>query len=212
MLCRATAAVLLVSVAFASTAGPNSPGGAAASGSGNSWTTPSNAFTSNGLFASVFVNPGGTSNQLQITNFGFSIPAGSTISGILVETQNQSTTPSQLSALVQMLKGGAAAGVAKSLGQPGAYPSPEAFVSLGDSADLWGGTWTPGDINNAGFGVEQEAFEVTGLAGATANVDFVRITVTFTPPAPPPGAGGRRIIQTQTRGGALSRRTERSAS
>jgi hypothetical protein len=203
------AAIFLLSVAFANTAGPNSPGGATASGTGNSWTSPTNVFTSNGVFASVFVSAAGTSNQLQVTNFGFAIPTGSTINGIMIETQNQSPNPSQLGILVQLLKGGAAAGVSKSLGQPNAYPNTEAFVTFGNSTDLWSGTWAPADINNAGFGVQQQALEVTGLAGATANVDFVRITITYTPPALPPGSGKHRTIETQTRSGAIGHQIAR---
>jgi len=142
---------------------------------------------------------------LQVTNFGFSIPAGSTINGIQVDTENQSATSTQVSMLMQILKGGAAAGTTKSSAAPSPYPGTEAFVTFGSNSDLWGTTWAPSDINSTGFGVQQQAFEITGLSGASARVDFVRITVSYTPPAPPPG-GRHRTIHTQVRSGALARK------
>jgi hypothetical protein len=194
-------------LAFASTAGPNlaGTGGTAGTCDGFStfcWTSPGSVTASDGVFASAFLGAGTTSNQLQATNFGFSIPAGSTINGIQVDTQNQSPNAGQLSLLIQALKAGAAAGTAKSGGVPNSYPSTEAFVTFGNNADLWNTTWTPADINSTGFGVQQQALEITGLAGATANVDSVRITITYTPPAAPAGRG-HRIIQTQTRSGRV---------
>lgn len=196
--------LMAIALAFASTAGPNPAGTGSTSGTCNGistfcWSAPGNITGNDGVFASVAVGPGGTSNQLQATNFGFAIAAGSTINGIQVDTENQSGNPAQLGLLLQMLKAGAAAGVAKSLGQNSSYPNVEAFVTLGGNSDLWGTTWTPGDINGTGFGIQQQALELTGLASATANVDFIRITITFTPPAPPPSNGRHRVIQTQIR-------------
>lgn len=106
--CRGTAVLVLVACAVANTTGPNAPASAAVSGTGTAWSSPASALTSDGVFASVFVSPGGTSNQLQVTNFGFAIPAGATINGIQVDTQNQSPNAGQLSILIQALKSGAA--------------------------------------------------------------------------------------------------------
>ena len=203
--------VACVALAFASTAGPNAAGTGGTAGTCNGftvacWTSPGNLTANDGVFASASVGPGATSNQLQATNFGFTIPTGSTINGIQVDTENLATFNSgALSLLIQMLKAGAAAGVAKSVGSPTAYPGTEAFVTVGNSTDLWNTTWTPADINSTGFGVQQQALEITGLGSGVANVDFVRITVTYTPPAAPSTGGAHRIIQTQTRSGRMQR-------
>ncbi|HZI56249.1 MAG TPA: hypothetical protein VFF39_05715 [Verrucomicrobiae bacterium] len=52
-------------------------------------------------------------------------------------------------------------------------------------------------------GTQADADDGVGL-GATAGVDFIRITITYTSPAAPPGAGGHRIIQTQSRTGHVT--------
>ena len=54
------------------------------------WTTPSNAAISDGVFtAAAVLCSTAASNYLKATNFGFSIPVGSTINGILVEIQKK---------------------------------------------------------------------------------------------------------------------------
>ncbi len=63
----------------------------------------------------------------------------------------------------------------------------DATVTYGGSSDLWGETWTPADINAAGFGA---AIAVTdGLD--TAGVDHITAKVYFTLCAATPAAGCR---------------------
>lgn len=66
--------------------GPNGCGTGAASGAGTAWSNPTRITVNDGSFADSSLAAGGNSNQLQATNFGFSIPAGSTINGVLVES------------------------------------------------------------------------------------------------------------------------------
>jgi hypothetical protein len=54
--------------------------------------------------------------------------------------------------------------------------------SYGNATDLWGSTWTPADINNAGFGAVLSVFNTRSLGAATATVNFMQITVTYTIP------------------------------
>jgi hypothetical protein len=54
--------------------------------------------------------------------------------------------------------------------------------AYGNSTDLWGTTWTPADINNTGFGAVLSVFNTRSFGAATATVDFMRITVTYTLP------------------------------
>ncbi|HET9285418.1 MAG TPA: hypothetical protein VFR24_25995 [Candidatus Angelobacter sp.] len=200
---RVIALFTLVSMAMANTVGPNGPASAAASGSGATWSNPTNALANDGVFATALIPSNLSSNQLQVTNFGFSIPAGSTINGIQVDTENQSASSTLMSIQIQILQGGAAAGTAKSGNPPNAYPAVKAFVTFGNGTDLWGTTWAPSDINSTGFGVQQQAFNASTSFGS-ANVDFVRITVFYTLPAPT-GGGKHRTIQTQVRSGAPTR-------
>jgi large repetitive protein len=169
--------------------GPNFPtaatGNTNAIGGGSvAWVGPTNIEASGGGSANN-TGPGAAyvTDDLIGTGFGFSIPAGATINGILLEV-NYAATQSISGANehnVRLLKAGSAAGSDKSTGT--ALPSTlTGFViaSYGGSADLWGTTWTPSDINNANFGA---ATNYSGFADTT-EVDFFRITVFFTPPPP----------------------------
>src|SRR5687767_8406775 len=68
------------SVVFAATSGPNYPG--AASGSG--WGTPANIGADDTSYATYTIASSGTSTPINASNYGFSIPSGSTIDGITV--------------------------------------------------------------------------------------------------------------------------------
>ncbi|MFI5104975.1 MAG: hypothetical protein ACHP79_08640, partial [Terriglobales bacterium] len=157
------------------------------------------------VFASVVLGAGGTSNELQGTNFGFAIPGGSTVNGITVEIFKKAISgignPTDID--VTILKAGVATGT--NLGHLGAgngWLTAGGIDTYGGSSTLWGTTWTPADINASNFGVQISCNDWVGL-GATAGVDFIRITITYTPPAAPPAGGPHRIIQTQTRSGRV---------
>lgn len=73
----------------ADTQGANSPSAAANDNSigGTAWANPSNATTSNNGYATVSLSNGGTSQYIKTTGFGFSIPTGATINGIVAEVE-----------------------------------------------------------------------------------------------------------------------------
>jgi hypothetical protein len=201
--------VVVVSLAFAATSGPNFAGTSGTSGTCNGtttfcWSNPGNITANDGVKAQVGLGASGASNELQGTNFGFAIPTGSTINGITVEIWKQALTgpgnPTDVD--VTILKGGVATGT--NLGHTGAgngWLSAGAIDTYGGVSNLWGTTWAPADINSTSFGVRISCVEWTGGATTTAAVDFIRITITYTPPAPPPAGGKHRVIQTQTRRG-----------
>jgi len=199
----------MVVLVFANTAGPNLAGTGGTSGTCNGstvfcWTSPGNVTTNDGVFAQVALGSSAPSNELQGTNFGFAIPAGSTINGITVEIFKKAISGfgSPTDADVTILKAGVATGT--NLGHLGAannWLSAGGIDTYGGSSTLWGATWTPADINAANFGVQISCTEWTGGGSATAGVDFIRITITYTPPAPPPTGGKHRVIETQVRDG-----------
>lgn len=201
----------IVTLAFGATAGPNLAGTGGTSGGCNGsttfcWASPGNITANDGLSARVDLGVSGSSNELQGTNFAFAIPAGSTINGITVEIKKQAITgvgnPTDVD--VTILKTGVATGT--NLGHTGAgngWLTAGAIDTYGGTASLWGTTWAPADINATNFGVQISCVEWTGGGASSAGVDFIRITITYTPPAPPPAGGGHRIMQTQTREGTV---------
>jgi protocatechuate 3,4-dioxygenase beta subunit len=112
--------------------------------------------------------------EIAFTNFGFSIPTGSTINSITVETDAGRSTNPQFKA--QLLKAGVLTG--SSINYNVANPadcSGTTFVTV-PSTTLWGTTWTASDINNAGFGVS-----ITTLGSGTKYIDRVKITIDYAP-------------------------------
>ena len=65
------------------------------------------------------------------------------------------------------------------------WPTEMTAAAYGGAADLWGTTWTPAEINAAGFGLSLSALNTHPAQNRTATVDYMQITVTYTPAATP---------------------------
>lgn len=163
------------------TTGPNLAGtGADDSAVGTiAWSSPGNLTAEDGSEAAASVTAGATTHYLKATNFGFSIPSGDTIDGILVEVKNRAQTASRISDVtVSIVKGGSVVGDNKAFGTT--WPTALTWRSYGGAADLWGTTWTDSDINASNFGVVISCTNSSGTVGA--RVDAIRITITHSTP------------------------------
>jgi hypothetical protein len=122
-----------------------------------------------------------TSHRLRASNYGFSIPTGATITGILVEVYDNTTVDGAgdgcYDASVQLLIAGSETGTDKATFT---YQTPVGWKSYGSSSDLWGLTPTVAQINASGFGVSVKYGNASALATETISVDSVRITITYT--------------------------------
>ena len=163
--------------------GPLNPT-AASGGTGWSGVTGIEANTSSALSPGITAGSAGTTNNIQGTTFGFSIPAGQIIKGISVtisaEYNNGAGDNANL-ANIQLLKAGSAAGSSKT----GATVTTSlADYTSGSNSDLWGTTWSVSDINASGFGVQFGFFinNADGSGTAKAQTRNVRITVTYQSP------------------------------
>jgi len=165
------------SVVFAATSGPNYPGTA----SGSGWGTPANIGADDTSYATYTIASSGTSTPINGSNYGFSIPSGSTIDGITVVISRASSAGTSLEdANIQMLKAGATTGINKAVGTD--WTTSQVLATYGSATDLWGTTWTADDVNNTGFGVTLSAFNKHGSLAITALVDYMSITVNYTLP------------------------------
>lgn len=154
-----------------------SPGtGADDAGSGGAfaWSNPGNCTAADGANASVVLNPGTIAHWLKATNFGFSIPSGATIDGIVAEVKWSSATATLNT--VKLVVGGSVVGSNKSTGLAGGASS---YKTYGGSADKWGLTPSVSDVNASNFGLVF-GVSATGFVGDTVNVDHIRITVYYT--------------------------------
>lgn len=193
------------------TAGPNSPGTLANdSGVGSgAWSTPSNASASDNTRTSQTNN--GQSNGLKATNFGFSIPVGATIDGIVAEIEHSANSSASggagnriMDQTVRLVKGGSQAGsdYAKT-GTINRWPvtASEAYATYGGATDLWGTTWTVSDINASNFGIEMTCVGNNQDGSEIGYVDHIRITIYYTVAAS--GGPGPHHIRRAMSGGMM---------
>lgn len=180
-----------------STAGPNSTAtGANDSSVGTvDWNNPGNVAANDNTYAGVKINSNGTtSHYLKATNAGFSIPAGATINGIVVEVKKYTSVTysgdeKKIDNAVRIVKGGTIGSTDRADGTtPWPNPTdPGTYVSYGSSSDLWGESWTPSDINASTFGFAISVKTSCSLCGLSLSdnvfIDHIRITVYYTPAA-----------------------------
>ncbi|MFA6251576.1 MAG: immunoglobulin-like domain-containing protein [Candidatus Paceibacterota bacterium] len=156
-------------------------------GSSIVWTNPNNATTSDNTYATLKMEDATYfSDYLRASNFGFSIPAGSTINGIKVNIEKKQAckvagcSPSVVSdKYVKVFKGLSATSSNKAKTSE-AWPTTDTIVTYGSETEKWGTTWTASDINSSNFGV---GLSITRTAGGTriASVDNISVTVYYTP-------------------------------
>lgn len=157
---------------------PGTMASSSASGGTLAWSNPNNAkvsdvayATANGLFA------GGNSHYLKATNFGFAVPDGATIDGIVVEIERKPSGSNKVADWkVYIVKADGSIGTTQKA-IPGFWPTPEAYYTYGGAADKWGEAWTPANINDSDFGV---VLAVDCEAFGIASVDHIRIKVYYT--------------------------------
>ena len=158
-------------------------------GSTHTWATVTNAVRSDDIRTSTGNLPssGDKSTYIKMTDWGFTIPAGSAIDGIEVwiekSTDNTSKTYDDH---VYIVKAGIIGGTAfDDKRDVSAWAGAEAYFLHGSTSDLWGETWTVAEINASDFGVAFAA-KRTGGGPQTVipNVDHVRITISYTGPLP----------------------------
>lgn len=175
----------------ASSTGFKSPTAQAAvtSGSGDNngfQTSAANALLDDGLYALDTNSGTGTSTSCTSTakdrhtfsNYGFSIPAGSTIQGIEVKLNSRadSTTGSPRFCVQLSWNGGATWTTAIT---SSTLSTAETFYTLGGVTNTWGRTWTNTDFDNANFRVR--LVMVASNSSRDFSLDWVGVQVRYTP-------------------------------
>ncbi len=188
----------------ADSSGPNSPGTGAndAAVGTKSWSATDAIFTSNDAKAQTqtLLN-GHISNYLFASNFGFAIPDGATIEGILVEIERVrvNNTATVKDHRVRIVKGGTIGSTDKADTATN-WPTADAYASYGGASDLWGETWSASNINASDFGVALAVIctDPNEDENTVARVDHMRITVTYSG-GTPSGKRKRPAVISQTR-------------
>ncbi len=139
------------------------------------WTNIENAKVPDNVYATQ-----AASGTISASNFGFNIPSGSIIKGIILEVY-ASTTNYWLE-YVQLFRNGVGT-VNKASENPNPWSAGMAIRTYGGPTDLWGTTWTPAQINESTLMVGQTGFGTylgynQGMGGS-CSVDGIRITVYY---------------------------------
>lgn len=150
------------------------------------WTSPGNAVSSNDFYAVCSLTGGTTSHYLRATNFGFTIPAGANIDGVVVGVERKNSSSLALTDASVRLYTGSFVGSDKATATQ--WPLTDTYEDHGGPTDVWGATLTDSIVNASSFGV---GLAVIGNF-TDASVDHIRITVYYT--AVP--AGGPALSQT----------------
>lgn len=129
------------------------------------------------------VGPAADFDYLELTGFGFALPAGATVVGVECTLTNIYETGGGGAVSIQgvmLIKGGVASGDSKLTGQA-LITAPGATHTAGGAADLWGLTLTEADVEAANFGVRLRV--QAGVAAGGCGVNAISLTVHYTDPA-----------------------------
>lgn len=148
------------------------------------WTNPTNVAASDDSRATASITSPNSTHWITCTNFGFSLPAGAVVTGIVVEVEGSDatapgTTNSDLFA--KLIKGGTIGGT--ELSATNVHTSTDAYDTLGSSSNLWGNTLADTDVEASDFGVAIRLTCASGFGSASPRIDHVRMTVHYVVPS-----------------------------
>jgi hypothetical protein len=177
--CVVAVGLLFPTFCLATDLGPLTPGTITDTGGSDPWTNPNNAKTTNATYA-TWDEVVSNSDNLDATNYGFTVPAGATINGITVVVRGHvqdSAFDSSHFNTVQLIKGGTAQGSNLSASQ--SLGSSDQNFTFGSASNLWGLTLSASDVNGSTFGVRVNFNDIDNNAPPTS-IDSIIITVTYT--------------------------------
>lgn len=176
--------------------GPRNPGNsvsASYAGSDFAFDNPSNVLSSDNTRAnaSALVSLlSGQTEDLQVTNFGFSIPTTAIICGLQADVEKMADDIGIIPLVgvsyvrdfsVKIIKNGTV--VDSNAAKAANWSETESYSTYGGNSNLWGTTWSVADINASNFGLSFSA-NINGLAGLIpeAWINHIRITVYYYEP------------------------------
>lgn len=163
-------------------------GADSATGTGTiTWVNPGNITASDDVRSTASLTTGSKSHRLLASNFGFAIPQGSSIDGVLVEWEISQDNSGGGNAVVSdalLYISGSLGNTNK--GDASSFATSDTYKSFGGSLDTWGASLTVDIVNASNFGAALSASEITGANPTVARCDHCRITVYYTPLPPKP--------------------------
>ncbi len=169
----------------AQSAGPFTPSAYSTSGTGAGWANLSgvHALDNNPAYVDLAQYP--TCNSFicyysdiaHFTGFGFSIPINSVITGIQVSAMQRVSSPGggiRDSMLFLSLNGTT---MGSDYADPSYWLDTPTLNTYGNSADMWGYSWTPAEVNDPTFGLQ---YRLTNDSyDQPASLDFLTMTIYY---------------------------------
>lgn len=177
------AGLIIPVIATAQVAGPLHPGSLhnePLGGSSRQWINTGNAAQSDNLYASfgnIEDKTGAYTDNLVATNFGFMIPQGAIILGIVVEIEKSDPNSLTGDYNVRIIKDGEI--TQTEFAKESSYPSQDNYEAYGSSTNLWGESWSYKHIVNNNFGVAISAKRIADDGVTAGRIDDIRITVYY---------------------------------
>lgn len=200
--------------ALAADTGWRNPGTVEEPGSQDDWFPQDNIKASDNQYAATTLSDNETSGSIRATNFGFSIPAGATINGVVVDIErkvnkdtsdgcdwhdghyNDYYSPVQDAEVKIIDAGGNVVGDNKATATN--YTKADTYESHGGPTNLWGLTLTRTIINDIDFGVSIKVKKNgSGCGDINTGIDHVKMTVYYTLPS-------HTITASASTGGSIS--------
>ena len=147
------------------------------------WVSPGNVTADDGTTASItaatYDSPD-ISQLLVASSFGFAIPSGATITGIIVEIDRNNAAGAASDNRVQLSTSTAFAGLVGDNKADTAtdWPASLAIATYGTSSDHWNAGLDASEVNASGFSVMLSV--QADAANTDIAVDFIRVTVHYT--------------------------------
>ena len=146
------------------------------------WANPSNAATSDDVYASASVAKlGGETDWLRVTNFGFTdsdIPVGATIDGFDVKLERKASAIDSLEdGYLYLVLDGVSKGSNKAIYE--LWGTSDAEVVHSWTAGQFGGL-TAADVKTTGFGTQFVAWNAHETLSRIAYVDCISIRIYYT--------------------------------
>ena len=149
-------------------------------GANATWNNITNAGASDNVYADFgnLTGPSGSfTNYLVATNFGFSIPSGAIINGIMVKVEQADPNSQTSDYRVRLIRKGSI--LLTDRAEIALLPNSDLTANYGSDNDLWGTAWAPKDFG-ADFGVAISMQRgATGLPTA-GKIDNIQIVVYYT--------------------------------
>jgi hypothetical protein len=153
----------------------------------STWSNPSNAAGSNtGDTANCAMGGGFASNAstaLELSGLGFTVPSGATISGITVDVLAEYASGDGAGyhmdlKLYHTGDSNYTSAIRQTVTTIGGDNS--STYTFGGANNTWGKTWSHSNINSSSFALRLLASRANTPAPATARIDTVYVTVTYT--------------------------------